>query len=185
MRAIFPFDELNVMKQRISVHFQDGKMKSRQDVEDIIDELLDLFLLAYANGVRTINEQFGSSVKPSAEELEKCIYQRIDGKTWEKRVWDWFDEGGTIDDIVRIAETEAHRIGNDAADSAAGKAGAKTKTWQTMLDDKVRESHSYLQSISVPVGGRFYTFDGDSARFPGDFALAENNCGCRCELTYQ
>lgn len=185
MRAIFPFDEINALKQRLESHFQNGKIKSKKDVEDIIDELLDLYLLAYANGTRAINEQFKTDVQPSAEELEKVLYRKVDGKTWEKRVWDWFDEGGTIADIVRIAETEAHRIGNEAADSAAGKVGATTKTWQTMLDDKVRDTHSYLQSISVPVNGRFYTYDGDSARFPGDFSTPENNCNCRCELIYK
>lgn len=199
-RAIFPFDELNALKFRISEHFNtEGRMKSKKDVEDIIDEMLDLFLLAYANGVDAISEQFAGqaaergvsgeqfreSLKPSAEDLEKCIYQKIDGKTWEKRVWDWFDEGGTETDIFRIVETEAHRIGNTAADVTAKKAGAKEKVWQTMMDDKVRDTHFYLQSISVPVDGRFYTYDGDSARFPGDFTLAENNCNCRCELEYR
>ena len=185
-RAIFPFDAINAFQQGLHEHFDDqGKIKSKKDAEDIIDEILDICLLAYANGVDAINQQFEKSIKPSAEELEKCIYHKIDGKTWEQRVWDWYDEGGTESDILRIVETEAHRVGNEAADTTAGKAGAKQKIWQTMMDDKVRDTHFYLQSISVPVDGRFYTYDGDSARFPGDFALAENNCNCRCELQYK
>ena len=185
MRAIFPFDEINAFETRLHEHFgEDGRIKSKKDCEDIIDELLDLYLLAYANGVDSLNKQFGTNIKPSAQDLEDAIYLKIDGKTWERRVRDWFDEGGTEADIVRIAETETHRIGNEAAETTAKKAGAKNKVWETMMDDKVRDTHFYLQSISVPIDARFYTYDGDSARFPGDFTLAENNCGCRCELKY-
>ena len=31
----------------------------------------------------------------------------------------------------------------------------------------------------------FYTYDGDHARFPGDFGNAANNVRCRCYLTYR
>lgn len=185
MRAIFPFDEINALKQRLESHFQNGKIKSKKDVEDIIDELLDLYLLAYANGTRAINEQFKTDVQPSAEELEKVLYRKIDGKTWEKRVWDWFDEGGTIADIVRIAETEAHRIGNEAADSAAGKAGAKTKTWVCMMLPTSRDTHIYLNGTTVPFDAEFYTFKGNHTMYPGQFGVAEEDVNCHCEVTYR
>ena len=186
MRTIFPFDEINTFKERLHSHFSEGRIKSEEDVEDIIDEILDLCLLAYANGVRYIAEEFNIDVglEPTADELERVIYQEIDGETWEQRVRHWYEEGGTEADIVRIAETESHRVGNTAADEAAIQAGATTKTWVTMRDDRVRETHEYLEQTSVPIDSRFYTFDGDSARFPGDFTLAENNINCRCQLRY-
>ena len=186
-RTIFPLDELNAFREFVlPLHFDErGRIKSRKDCEDIIDELLDLFLLAYANGVEKVNKQFGEDIQPSPTDIEKTVYLPIDGKTWVDRVWEWFDSGGNADDIMRIAETEAHRDGNAAADDTAVKAGAVEKTWTTMLDDKVRDTHLYLQSVTVPVDGRFYTYDNDSARFPGDFTLAENNCNCRCEVEYR
>ena len=49
--TILPIDEINALEDRLAVHFEDGgkgRIKSRQDCEDIIDELLDLFLLSYA-----------------------------------------------------------------------------------------------------------------------------------------
>ena len=53
-----------------------------------------------------------------------------------------------------------------------------------MMDDKVRDTHSYLQSKKVPIGEEFFTYDGDSALYPGGFKSAENNVNCRCFLTY-
>lgn len=187
MTTIFPFDAINTFKANLSRHFENGRIKSQEDVEDIIDEILDLCLLAYANGVWYIRKKFDVDieVEPSVEELETVVYKQIDGKTWEDRVRDWYEKDGTEEDILRIAETETHRVGNESAEGAAAKAGAKEKTWMTMMDDRVRENHEWLQSVTVPIGARFYSPDGDSARFPGDFNLAENNCGCRCELDYR
>ena len=185
--TIFPFDAINTFKSALSRHFYGGRIKSEEDCEDIIDEILDLLLLAYANGVQYIDREFNVTInlEPTAEELNDVIYREVAGETWEQRVRHWYEEGGTEEDIVRIAETESHRVGNTAADTAAKKAGATEKTWITMQDDRVRETHEYLQSTTVPINARFYTFDGDSARFPGDFTLASNNCGCRCQLQYR
>ena len=42
--TILPIDEINAMEDRLKPHFnEEGKIASRQDAEDIIDELLDLF----------------------------------------------------------------------------------------------------------------------------------------------
>lgn len=191
---ILPFDELHNIRTKLSRHFveetswsgEPGKrrIRSKQDVYDIIDMLLDLFLLAYANGVDSVNERFHTDIVPTAEELEATIYKKIDGATWVDRIWTWYEEGGTEDDIMRIAETEAHRDGNTAADTTAKKAGASTKTWFTMLDDRVRDTHQYLESTTVGIDDDFYTYDGDHAAAPGLFEKAENNVNCRCEVEY-
>lgn len=182
---IFPIDELNALAVRITRHFDEhGRIKSRRDCEDIIDELLDLYLLALANGVRQVNEQFGKDIELSAEDVEGIVYLRINGLTWEDRVWEWYDTGGGVSEIMRIADTEAHRIGNTAAVDTAKRSGATTKRWRTMLDDRVRETHQYLESVSVPIDADFYTFDGDHAQAPGMFQKVENNANCRCELSF-
>lgn len=185
-RRILPIDELNVIQARLTIHFdKNGRIKSREDCEEIIDELLALFLLAYANGVDEINEQFGTAIAPSAQELQAIVYAPVDGATWRDRVLAWYAAGGTIDEIMRIAETEAHRIGNTAEYETAVKAGATKKKWLTMLDDRVRDTHVYLESVSVPIDAEFYTFDGDHAPAPGLFQKADNNVGCRCELEFE
>lgn len=92
--------------------------------------------------------------------------------------------------IQRVVETEYHRMYNTGAWDYANSFQEKTgrtmyKRWETMLDDKVRDTHIYLQSDAVPLDEAFFTFDGDSAMYPGGFTLAENNCGCRCWVEYE
>ena len=54
------------------------------------------------------------------------------------------------------------------------------KQWRTMEDERVRDTHVYLDGVKAASDERFYTYDGDSARFPGDFSKAQNNINCRC-----
>ena len=57
---------------------------------------------------------------------------------------------------------------------------AVVKTWYTMRDPFVRETHDYLEGVAVGLNEYFVTFDKDRARFPGDFQFAQNNVNCRC-----
>lgn len=184
--TILPVDEINAFEDRLKVHFTDegkGRIKSRKDAEDIIDELLDLFLLAYANGATATNTELGTAVMPSVDAVDAAVYAPVAGETWRDRVLGYFDSGGTLYDIRRIAETDATRIYNQGAVDAvvANNATASTvKRWRTMGDDRVRDTHDYLEGMEVPFGSRFYTYDGDSADYPGGFTLPENNINCRC-----
>ena len=183
MTRILPLDELNVLKSEYEA-YGDKPIADIFSLADIVDDLLDLFMLAVANGVASINEKFGADYQPSGEQIEDVVYKKIDGKDWQDRVIDWYVNNGTGSDIVRIAETESHRIGNEIADTAARKVGATRKTWLTMLDDKVRDTHVYLESVSVGISDDFYTYDNDHAPYPGAFGKATNNIGCRCEVEY-
>ena len=184
MKTIFPFDEINAFKLDLSKHFENGRIKSRKDCEDIIDELFDLFLLALANGVDAVNDQFGTNIVLDSDLVDAIINRRIDGATWRDRVWTWYDEGGTEADIVRIAETESHRDGNEAAFETAKDAGAAEKTWICMMLPTSRDTHVYLDGTTVGIGDEFYTFMGNHALFPGQFGVAEEDCNCLCEVEY-
>ena len=184
-KSILPFDELNALGERLKKHFNaDGHIASEQDCEDIIDEMFELFLLAYTSAVEGVNEQFKTDFEPSLWEIENVLNKPVEGAPWRDRVYAWYAADGTVDDILRIAETETTRIGNTAALDTATKAGATTKTWLTMLDDRVRDTHSYLEGVTVPIDADFYCYDGDHAPQPGGFEKAENNCGCRCEMRF-
>ena len=180
-----PFDELNAFKIRLSSHFVNGRIRSRKDCEDIIDEMLDLYLLFYASGKDSVNEQFGTNIEPSTDEIHKTIYQKIDGATWEDRVWTWYETGGTEGDIARIAETEAHRDGNAAAYETAIKAGAKEKTWVCMMLPTSRDTHVYLNGTTVGIEDEFYTFAGNHAMYPGQFGVAEEDVNCLCQISFK
>ena len=180
---ILPIDEINNLKAKYQSKGADTPITDFE-ITDIIDDLLDIFLLAVANGTISINDKFGTDYRPTATQIEKMIYEKVDGASWEDRIRTWYENGGTAADIIRIAETESHRIGNETAYEAAKAVGAKRKIWLTMLDDKVRDTHVYLESVSVGINDDFYTYDSDHAPYPGAFGKAENNVGCRCEVEY-
>lgn len=186
MASILPMDELNRVDSEIRERFGDESLQKRdkRDEEDIIDELLDLFLLAYAMGNSVTNEDLSSSWMPPVDEVMKVVDAEVAGKTWRERIEDYFENGGTGADIARIADTEMHRIANTAALDTAKKAGATSKTWVTMMDERVRDTHDYLEGQTVDIDEDFYTYDGDHASAPGLFELAENNVNCRCELLF-
>ena len=179
---LMPFDELNKLEAALPEYMNGGKTKS--DLDSLLDMLEDLFLLAYANGVESVNAMLGADVSADISDVQDTVDRKIAGETWRDRVRNYFSNGGTVDDIVRVMETETHRDYNEAALTTARKAGAKSKTWVTMMDDRVRETHDYLQSMTVGINEPFFTFDGDSAQAPGGFGLAENNVNCRCILTF-
>lgn len=183
MSRILPLDELNVIKGKYEQSGTDTPITDF-DLEDIIDELLDLFLLAIANGVISINEQFDADYRPSATVIENVIYKKIDGATWKDRVETWYKEGGTSADIVRIAETESHRIGNEIAFEAAKAVGAKNKTWICMMLPTSREEHIWLNGVTVPIDAEFYNDKGQSTLYPGQWGVPEQDVNCLCEISY-
>ena len=194
--AVLQFDEINalaapttidaeILESKFAPYFgEDGKIRSREDAEDIIDEMLDLLLLSYAEGVESVNASMGTSIEQPAETVERTLYEPIEGKTWVDRVWDYYENGGTVYDIARIAATEAHRDANAAAYDAAIAAGATTKTWHCMMLPTSRDTHVYLDGVTAPIDGYFYSFKGGQTQYPGQWGIAEEDINCLCWLTY-
>ena len=183
---ILPIDELNVLETTLNARYEDGKLTTPQ-TDTTIDEMLDLFLLAYARGVEAANSDLGTKKIPSRDAVEQALYTEVAGKTWEQRVKEWTDTGGTPYDLARIAETDMTRIYNTAVldtVKANGVESTTMKRWVTMGDPLVRDTHAYLDGMVVPYDADFYTYDGDHARAPGLFSKPENviNCRCVCEL---
>ena len=180
---LMPFDELNRLEAALP-EYMNRENKSKADLDSLLDMLEDLFLLSYANGVASANLMLGADISADVSDVQDTVDRKIAGETWRDRVREYFSNGGSVADIVRIMETETHRDYNEAALTTARKAGAKSKTWMTMMDDRVRETHDYLQSMTVGIDEEFYTYDGDHAYAPGGFELAENNVSCRCTLIF-
>lgn len=173
-----PIDELNNLKSYLSLAMERGDITANE----VEDEVLDILIIGWANGLDYASGVLGNSYLDYGD-LQKALDKKIDDKTYKDRVREHF-ENLDIDGIIRVADTESHRLYNEAVFESARKSGKNVyKTWETMEDDKVRETHDYLEGVSVPLDERFYTFDGDSALYPGDFNTAENNCNCRCGIT--
>ena len=185
---ILPFDELNNIQEQLeewsfSVDGEDGKTKRRFDADACVDIVLDALIMAYVYGVDYANETFGTSIPPTQQAMKETIYKKVADKDFEQRVREYAEEG-RLPEMMRVVETDMTRVFNEGSMSTAKQAGAKTKTWLTMMDDKVRDTHSYLEGTTVPVDAEFYTFDGDHASAPGGFMMAENNANCRCILSF-
>lgn len=150
--------------------------------EKLCDEILDLLIMAYVFGVENVNRTCKSNEKPSSDKLNESVNKVIDGKTWEQRV----NEYDTIEQLRLLIETESLRVYSEGQwDCANLIDGDIVKIWNTMLDDKVREEHWYLEGDEKPLGEYFYTLSGDRALHPHGFGVASLDCNCRCYLTYR
>lgn len=184
-RTLMPFDEINALREELTYGQyvrEDGKVgytKTREEIEDTIETIL---ILSYIYGTKAANDMLGTDFSPDVAKMDTSINKRVAGKTWRERVRDYVDNGGSVEEIVRVADTESHRDTNEGIFDVAVEGGAQYKTWETMLDNRVRESHEELQGQTVPINDVFVTWDGHEARYPGDFDTAELNANCRCYL---
>lgn len=181
------FDELSVISERLNADFSLGTEQRELFKNDRIDEILDMLIMAYVFGTEDANEELTVTEKIVTDEMYSAVWREIAGRNWEQRVREYYDDpNATAEDVMRVVETDTNRIYSDAVLNVGRKVSERgvpvSKTWNTMLDDRVRIGHQELESVTVPIDKRFYT-QGDSARYPGDFTSAELNCGCRCFIT--
>lgn len=177
-------------KQTVSSKTGKRVYKDRDELFDLIAFLLETaYIEGAADAAEQINALVGYRLLDDTYDVNRSkevIDLRLkDGKDWRDRLADHFDNGDDVAPIIAMVESEATRDANTGSLDKAWDSGLElTKTWQTMLDDRVRETHDYLEGVTVGIHDRFYTFDGDSADAPGGFDLAENNVNCRCTLAY-
>lgn len=197
-------DELSVLAERIIAETED--LPQEQKRKKVIDEVYEILVIAYIFGVDRVqtqdieNRPYTASesaelqqtenVPYDTESLYNALYRSVGGQTFEQRITERIQDG-TLDKetLKRILETDYHRMEETGAYDRAMAYAKETgqtpyKVWQTMEDDRVRDTHRYIEGVEVPVDAWFYTYDSDMARFPGDFELPENNIGCRCWLRY-
>ena len=178
--SIMKWDELNLLREEaVKVFAENPKKPERKRFEDYMEVVL---CLVYDYGWKDAETIVG--IVPFKDGLDdKTVNLEIANMTFRDRVEEQFNNG-SVEGLLRIIETEAHRDYNTGVQNAAEKSGVKgiRKRWKTMLDPKVRETHSYLEGMTVDLNDRFYTFDGDSALVPGGFTLPDNNVNCRCVI---
>lgn len=152
-------------------------------IDDILDDYIDDFADNFVEVTkRHIDEElieFATVAWIAAEEGEEV--ERTDEHP--------------VSDAYYISEDRAILIGEEEANSDANyddfrnaKAdGATSKTWHTMLDNRVRETHRPLESKTIPIDNFFLVGDA-MMLYPRDVEHAEDNpeeiCGCRCSVTY-
>lgn len=190
---LMPYDELNTFKAMVTEYkteplTNDEKARLRLDIEDYIEFLL---IEAYVYGnVQAMQDLGLLDLDPKdlvdEDTMQRVINEKIADKTYKQRIEEYLDaEDSTVEDFTRVAETDATRVYNAGVVDGGKASGVQgvMKQWITMEDEKVRSTHEYLQSMTVPLDADFYSWDGDHARAPGLFTLPENNINCRCTLS--
>ena len=189
---LMPFDELNtftemVREYKLEPHSLSEKEKLRDDLWEYIEFLL---IEAYTYGNVQAMQDLGMLDKDPAEivktdEMQEVINKEIAGKTYKQRIREYLDDdNSTVEDFVRVADTDMTRVYNAGVEAGGRNSGLSgvRKQWVTMGDDRVRETHAYLDGVTVPYEKDFFTFDNDHAKAPGLFTDPSNNCNCRCSL---
>ncbi len=183
--TFFPWDEINALENKAEEALKQAHTEDfRGTVDKYIDEVTELFEMDYMLGVQDASMQIGRSIDPDFEDIRKAVNKEIDGKDYRQRLEEYFKDG-TPYDIARVVSTDAHRIYNTAIIDAGKKGGATRKTWWTMADPRVRETHDYLEGVTVDIDAEFYTYNGDHTYYPGQFGVAEEDINCRCWVTIE
>ena len=183
MSNLFQWDELNLIREEAERVMNLPKEQRKAHFSEFCDYLDFVLCLVYAYGWKDAEEIIG--IVPMVDGLDdKCVNLEIDHKTFRDRVEEQFNDG-TPDGLLRIVDTEAHRDYNTGIYDAAEESGQTgiMKRWQTMMDEKVRDQHSYLEGQTVGLNDLFYTYTGESALFPGGFGSPELDVNCRCFIT--
>ena len=162
------FDEINALG------FSD---MSRDQIEDEFETLL---ILAYTLGVEEAGLMLHKKIEAELDEMEDIIWAEIAGKTFADRIDDHLEKED--DGLAMLARSEFSRVYNTALFKSGKRSGASMKTWVTVGDERVRETHDYLEGVTVGIDDYFWTFDGDHALRPYGFQRVENNANCRCSL---
>lgn len=175
-------DELNTLTSTSYYTAATDDLNAR--INQITDDVLSFLINAYTKGVTAAAIMLGYDLQADVGKMEEAIFLVIDGKTYADRVADHV-LNNDLSGLQTLVESEFHRVYNagtyDGANDYVNNGGfGVTKTWFTMLDDKVRGTHRYLEQQSIPLEQEFFTYDGDHASYPGGFERAENNVNCRC-----
>ena len=199
---ILDFDNINKYQEVKTWLLEQAPSQLMEKKAQAVNVVWDLLEYLYMLGYTTAKEEVGqiadyakpflpddyddAKEKLTAEEqkvADMSIFRKFDGKDFTDRVRE-YAELGNANEILRVVETDGNRVYNTGGIEGARKEGATSKTWNTMLDDRVRDTHDPLQGVTVGIDDKFVTWDGDEARYPGDFEDVANNVRCRCWLTF-
>ena len=177
------WDELNTFKSIVEQTEVAGSKseEKRKEAEDILEDIL---IMAYVFGVQDASDALGVPIEPNTDLMMQAVYKKVADKDFRQRVSEYVTDG-TVEDIQRVAETDATRIYNTAVMDAGKQSGVPglRKRWNTMADPRVREEHSYLEGMTGGIDEEFYTWDGFHTLAPGGFGVPELDINCRCYLT--
>lgn len=179
------------------------------DSIDVLIDLLALTLVADVEAFleKEYAEAFDegidglADIAPDEAQIRKAVYAEVDGMNFAQRIRDYTDGlyavamlgPGRIDEAMdevksslsALVATDGHRVRGaarqDAGEDLSTVGFDVTKTWRSMGDEKVRDTHFVLDGTTIGIDEYFHTVNG-KALAPGMFKVAEEDCNCRCIL---
>ena len=176
-RYLLKFDEINRLNDEL-------KKELPKSFEELKNEVTEYMIDAFLEGYAAVGYMLTDEIKrqPDMLSVMDILFAKIAGKTMFERLGAYYNAKDT-DGIRAVLETEYHRMYvNGELKRASDMGEALQKRWVTVLDNRRRPTHRYLEGMTVGLSDEFFTFDGDHAQAPGLFQKAENNVGCRCIL---
>lgn len=180
------FDEISNIEtalREIDLEAKTQGLKPQIDPSKCEDDILDILIIAWVMGNSDANEALGDRIRVDTDAMRRSIYRRIEGRDFADRMREHIDDGD-IEALITLIETETAHAYNDGVYVTGINSGRPLmKKWNTQLDDRVRDTHDYLEGMTIPIDAEFYTYDGDHAPYPSQFESASNNVNCRCYIT--
>lgn len=181
--TLFPFDEVNALTQKlVEAQKSPDTDEKRSMVDKLLDEVEEMLEMDYFYGVLDASKGIGRSIDPDVWEAERLINEKFEGRDYRQRLTDYIYHGNEYD-IKRVLETDAHRVYNGAVWNSGRRAGATQKTWNCMMLPTSRDTHVYLDGVTVGIDDEFYNYRGESTLYPGQWGIADQDVNCECWLT--
>ena len=199
---ILDFDNINKyqeVKTWLMEQTPSQLMEKKVQAVNVVWDLLEyLYMLGFTSAKEEVGQiadyakpflpdDYDDAKEKLTDEQQKVadmsIFRKFDNKDFTDRVRE-YAELGNANEILRVVETDGNRVYNTGGVEGAKSVGATSKTWRTMMDDRVRDTHDYLEGVTVGIDEKFFTYEGDSARYPGDFEAPQNSINCRCWLEF-
>lgn len=179
---IAKFDEINAISKQMYDDYISGKKTESETESDFEDFLLYAYSIGFLMGAEDIGASKDQLASPISQQVIDAVDRKFEGITAKQRLKDHLLNQDGASSIERLMNTEWHRMTNEGINGFGNLYGMPniTKHWITMRDDKVRDTHDYLEGTEVPFNEDFYTYNGDHAPFPGMFGVPEEDVNCRC-----
>ena len=196
MDRLMPFDELNVLSPIVADVFSRPYEERRQFRDYLFDEILEILILSYMYGNEAADTMLDEDIGIVEDEMRASLDRKVADKTWTERFDEYMtSETATAADIMRIADTDAHRIYNEAIENVGRVVNERSKTTfpaETGTQGPVQQGSSAPGSVKSQKGvvkktwvtmadekvrathdyleGETIPFEDDFYTFDGDYA---------------
>lgn len=156
----------------------DRKLGNNLDVNYLVDYVSREYTDTLQRQGIDVEEKYPALPAHIRQAAEEVVRQNV-----EKPDDAWY----TSDDrAMVISENETNSVYEYTAFEDAVDEGKTRKTWNTMLDKRVRHTHEELESLTIPIMDRFRVgvYEMYQPKDTTCGAGMEEIAGCRCWCTY-